>query len=156
MFTRILYTPVIVLSFPSRKLVKLDILQIFLFTTVLYTGIVKLVLYKFIVRVMVNLYNCICNQCLSPLTLWVWIPLRRGVLNTTLCDKVCHWLATGRWFSPGPPVSPTNKTNRHDVTEILLKVALNSIILTLYCPRNYLGCLCGTCNTFIVKFKTID
>jgi hypothetical protein len=24
---------------------------------------------------------------------------RRGVLDTTLCDKVCQWLATGLWFS---------------------------------------------------------
>ena len=24
----------------------------------------------------------------------------RGVLDTTLCDKVCQWLATGRSFSP--------------------------------------------------------
>jgi hypothetical protein len=31
---------------------------------------------------------------------------------------------TGRWFSPGTPVSFTNKTDRHDTTEILLKVAL--------------------------------
>jgi len=30
----------------------------------------------------------LCNQCLLPFTLWVRIPLRRGVLNTTLCDKV--------------------------------------------------------------------
>jgi hypothetical protein len=41
------------------------------------------------------------NQCLSPLTLWVRIPLRRGVLNTTLCDKVCRWLSTVRWLIPG-------------------------------------------------------
>jgi hypothetical protein len=34
----------------------------------------------------------------------------------------------GRWFSPGTPVSSTNKTGRHDITEILLKVALNTII----------------------------
>jgi len=27
----------------------------------------------------------------------------RGVLNTTLCDKVCQWLATGRWFFPDTP-----------------------------------------------------
>ena len=33
-----------------------------------------------------------------------------------------------KWFSPGTPVSSTNKTDRHDITEILLKVALNSII----------------------------
>jgi hypothetical protein len=30
----------------------------------------------------------------------------------------------GRWFSPGLPVYSTNKTDRHDLTEILLKVAL--------------------------------
>ena len=37
-----------------------------------------------------------------------------------------------RWFSPGIPVSSTNKTDRHDITEILLKVVLNLITLTLY------------------------
>jgi hypothetical protein len=30
-------------------------------------------------------------------------------------------------FSPGLPVSSTNKTDRHDITELLLKVALNTI-----------------------------
>ena len=44
-----------------------------------------------------------------------------------ICDKVCQWFATGRWFSPGPPVSSINKTDRHNITEILLKVALNTI-----------------------------
>jgi hypothetical protein len=34
---------------------------------------------------------------------------------------------TGQWFSPGPPVSSTKKTDRHNITEILLKVALNII-----------------------------
>jgi hypothetical protein len=34
---------------------------------------------------------------------------------TTLCDTVCQRLATGRWFSPGPPVSSTNKTDRNDM-----------------------------------------
>jgi hypothetical protein len=38
--------------------------------------------------------------------------------------KFCQWLATGRWFSPGTPVSSTNKTDRHDITEILLFVWL--------------------------------
>jgi hypothetical protein len=32
-----------------------------------------------------------------------------------------------QWFSPGTPVSSANKTDIHDVTEILLKVALNTI-----------------------------
>jgi len=30
-------------------------------------------------------------------------------------------------FSPDTPVAFSNKTNRHDITEILLKVALNTI-----------------------------
>jgi hypothetical protein len=29
-------------------------------------------------------------------------------------------------FSSGPPVSSTNKTDHHDITEILLKVVLNT------------------------------
>ena len=37
-----------------------------------------------------------------------------------LCDKVCQWLATGQWFSLGTPVSSTNKTDHHNITEILL------------------------------------
>jgi hypothetical protein len=68
------------------------------------------------------IYNYLCNQCLSPLMLWVRISIK--VRCTTLCDQVCQWLATGRWFSP---VSSTNKTNRHGITEILLKVALSTI-----------------------------
>jgi hypothetical protein len=71
------------------------------------------------------IYNCLCNQCLSPLKSWVQILMRARC--TTLCDKVCQWLATGRWFSLGTPVSSTNKTDCHDITEILLKVALNTI-----------------------------
>jgi len=49
--------------------------------------------------------------------------------DTTLCNKVCQWLTTGQWFSPGTQVSSTNKTDRHDITEILLKVASNTINL---------------------------
>ena len=52
---------------------------------------------------------------------------RRGVLDTTLCNRVCLWLTVGRWFSLNTPVSCTNKTDHHDITEILLKVALNTI-----------------------------
>jgi hypothetical protein len=71
------------------------------------------------------IYNYLWNQRLSPLTLWIRITLRRGVRNTTLCDKVCKWLGACRWFSPGTKVSSINKTDTHDITEILLKVALN-------------------------------
>ena len=71
------------------------------------------------------IYNYICNRSLWPLMLWVRIPLRARC--TTLFDKVCQWLAAGLWFSLGAGVSSTNKTDRHDITEIVLKVALNTI-----------------------------
>ena len=77
------------------------------------------------------IYNYLCYQCLSPLTLWVRTPLRRGELDTTLCDKICQWLATGRWFSLCSPLSSTNKTDRDDIPEILLKVVLNTINQTI-------------------------
>jgi uncharacterized membrane protein len=35
----------------------------------------------------------------------------------------------GLWFSLGTPDSFNNKTDRHDITEILLKVALSTITL---------------------------
>ena len=75
--------------------------------------------------------NYLNNQCLSPLMLWVRISIRARC--TTLYDKVCRWLATGRCFFPGSPVSSTNNTDRHDIAEILLKVALNTIK-----PNSYL------------------
>jgi len=42
-------------------------------------------------------------------------------------DKVYQLLVHGWWFSPGTPASSTIKTGRHDIAEILLKVALNTI-----------------------------
>jgi hypothetical protein len=42
----------------------------------------------------------------------------RGVLDTTFCDNVCLWVLR---------FPPPKKTDRHDITEILLKVALNTI-----------------------------
>ena len=41
-------------------------------------------------------------------------------------DKVYQLLAHGRWFYPGTLASSTTKTGRHDIAEILLKVALNT------------------------------
>ena len=76
------------------------------------------------------MYNYRCNRCLSSLVLWIWIPHRKGVFDTTICDKVYQWLAIVRWYLPGTPVSSTNKTDRHDITELLFKVALNTITVT--------------------------
>jgi hypothetical protein len=40
-----------------------------------------------------------------------------GVLDTALCDEICKWLVAGT-----PPI----KTDYHDITEILFKVALHT------------------------------
>ena len=91
-------------------------------------------------RMAVGFTTTICNRYLIPLKLWVRTPLMSGVLETTLYDKVCQWqvggfkvcqwLVSGRLFSPGTLVFSI-KTYCHDITEILLKVALNTINLNL-------------------------
>ena len=65
-------------------------------------------------------YGMNMYKCLSPLKFWVWIPLRR--YNIIWWSS--QWLATGRCFSPGTPISFTFKTDGHDITDILLKVEL--------------------------------
>ena len=52
---------------------------------------------------------------------------KEGTRLATVSDKVDQLLAHGRWFSPGTPASSTTKTGRHDIAEIFLKVALNTI-----------------------------
>jgi hypothetical protein len=42
----------------------------------------------------------------------------QGVLDATLYDEVCQWFSS---------VSSPNKTACHNITEIVLKVALNTI-----------------------------
>jgi len=54
-----------------------------------------------------------------------------GVLDTTLYNKACQSLATGRWFSPDTPITSTNNSHHHYIAEIVLKVTLNTITLTL-------------------------
>jgi hypothetical protein len=41
-------------------------------------------------------------------------------------DKVYQLFAHGLWFSPGTPAPSPTKTGRHDIAEILLKVALST------------------------------
>jgi len=65
-------------------------------------------------------------------------PIRRGFVTgfvnykegctrvAAASDKVYQLLNHGRWFSPGTPASSTTNTDRHDIAEILLKVALNT------------------------------
>jgi len=55
-------------------------------------------------------------------------------LDTTVCDKVCQRLVV--FFQ----VSSTNKTDHHNITEILLKVAISTttLIITLSVFMYYL------------------
>ena len=55
-------------------------------------------------------------------------------------DKVYQLVAQGWWFSPGTPISSTTKTGRHDIAEILLKVALSikiQIQIPVACRRTH-------------------
>jgi hypothetical protein len=74
------------------------------------------------------------HSCESESRLW------RGVLDIALCQKVYQLLAAGQWFSPITPVYSTNKTQRHDIAEILLNVALNfknQNLNYIYAPLKY-------------------
>ena len=50
--------------------------------------------------------------------------LQKKIKNYKKGDKVYQLLVHGQWFSPDSPASSTTKTGRHDIDEILLKVAL--------------------------------
>jgi hypothetical protein len=71
------------------------------------------------------------HTSLSP----IWRGLAPGFVNykkgcirlAAPSDKVYQLLAHGQRFSPGTPASSTTKTGRHDIVEILLKVALKTI-----------------------------
>jgi hypothetical protein len=72
------------------------------------------------------------NNSYKPITNTVWVrarlcKLQKGCTRLVVAsDKVYQLLAHGRWFSLGTPASSTTKTGRHDIAEILLKVALNT------------------------------
>ena len=73
------------------------------------------------------------NNSYKHITNTVWVRARLCKLQkrctrlAATSDKVYQLLDHGRWFSPGTPASSTTKTGRHDIAEILLKVALNTI-----------------------------
>ena len=58
------------------------------------------------------------------------VPITSDVVSLKLDQGevyIIMWFTTGLWFSPGPS---TNKTDRHNINEIVLKVALNIITQT--------------------------
>jgi hypothetical protein len=70
------------------------------------------------------------NNSYKPITNTVWVRARLCKLQkrctrlAAASDKVYQLLAHGRWISPA---SSTTQTGRHDIAEILLKVALYTI-----------------------------
>jgi hypothetical protein len=68
----------------------------------------------------------------------------QSVPNTTKVVSSNSWqgvLAAGGWFSLDTTVSSTNKTDRHDITEVELKVALNTIAIQQCCSTWYMSVL---------------
>jgi hypothetical protein len=80
---------------------------------------------NYVVGIPNNSYKRITN------TSWVGTRVcklqKRCTRLATASDKVYQLLAHSRWFSPGTPAYSTTRTGRHDIVEILLKVALNTI-----------------------------
>jgi hypothetical protein len=60
-----------------------------------------------------------------PLQMWLVVIYLTSEVNILM--NMCLYKYMCRWFSPGTLVSSTNKTDHHDITDILLKVALNTI-----------------------------
>ena len=57
-----------------------------------------------------------------------FVNYKKGCIRLTAAiDKVYQLLFHGRGLSPGTPASSTTKTGRHNIAEILLIVALNTI-----------------------------
>jgi hypothetical protein len=107
--------------------------------TILTTTAVRII----IITVVEGRFNYNTNVLDSELCGWV------TTLDTTLCDTVCQWLATGRYFNPGTLVSSTYETCLHNIIEILLKVALNSIT-TVICKLEWKS-ICGLRIAFRCK-----
>ena len=66
------------------------------------------------------------NNSYKPITGFVNYKKRCSRLAAA-SDKVYQLVSHGRWFSASTHVSSTNKTDRHDIAELLLKVVLNTI-----------------------------
>ena len=72
-------------------------------------------------------------------------------------DKVYQLLAHGQWFFLGTPASSTTKTGRHDIAELLLKVALSTnnqiIIDSTYIVHSSCKCIVEMVACFSLFLK---
>jgi hypothetical protein len=94
------------------------------------------------------------NNSYKPITNTAWVRAQLCTLQkcctrfAVASDKVYQLLANGPWFSPA---SSTTKTGRHDIAEILLKVALNTINQIKSPTEAY----CYYCTTLIIYLLLI-
>ena len=108
------------------------------------------------------------NNSYKPITNTAWVrtqlcKLQKGCTRlTATSDKVYQLLAHGRWFSPGTAASSTTKTGRHDIAEILLKVALkhqksiNQSIIVIMIMITYTCILsCFDVHYFFISFHLV-
>jgi len=94
------------------------------------------------------IYNFLRNQYLSPLTLWVRIPLSRGIFDKISCYKV----TACRWYFSCTPVSSTNKTDRHsDISYSSIYHILYGETYTYPCSTP-VGRVLGSLILFVVIF----
>ena len=82
-------------------------------------------------KVETDIVTCITVRLILIILLLLYI-----IYYIYILYKVYQLLAHGRWFSPGTPASSTTKTGRHDIAEILLKVALTTIN-QIYIPGHH-------------------
>ena len=95
----------------------------------------------------------LCNQCLSPQKLWSSNPVNGEVYPIQhYVIKFVSDLRQVGGFS-GTPVSFTIKTDLHNITAILLKVALNTITLTLILYQHNSICTPQINKSVLSKYK---
>jgi len=104
----------------------------------IYISVVVVIVVAFTYTYPISLFHHLCCRIESRSL--------QDVLDTTVCDKVSQWFVTGQRFSPGTPVSSTNRTDCHDITEILINTI--TLILTITLTRILLS------STMFVLFKS--
>ena len=99
------------------------------------------------------------NNSYKPITNTAWVrariyKLQKGCTRlATASDKVYQFLAHGQWFSPDTPASSTTKTGRHDIAEILLKVALHTKNQSINLSQSNYNCFSLFCIHFRARVK---
>ena len=89
-------------------------------------------------------FQCLFNNNIAEILLELELNINQSINKDDKSNR--YRLVAGRWFSP---VSSIYKTDYDDITEVLLRVTLNTIILI-----NQLNDWCSmiACNTYLFSF----